>query len=94
MYKLNLTYNERRAIDFCGDRYFCGDDLFKVLTKYHINAAEDWREKKDITFELPEYAAWEIKEFIDLDTDELKTNFPLFGAELSKKLITFYEEII
>lgn len=94
MYKLTLTHDERLAIDFCGYRYFCGDDLFKVLTKHHVNAAEDWRERKNITFELPEHAAWEIKELIEQDTDELKTGFPLFNTELTIKLITFYDSII
>lgn len=92
MYKLTLTHGERKAIDFVGNRYSCGDNLSWILWSCPNDAVKEWGEKNDITFEIPEGKAWEIKELIENDLEG--TTFPLFNEELSQKLITFYDSII
>lgn len=92
MYKLTLTRSERKAINFAGYRYCCGDELFNHLCDSEFD--HDWDSQEDIEFRIPENLAWLINECISEDTNKLETCFPLFSDELSKKLIDFYNEVI
>jgi len=58
MYSLMLTAEERRALDWVGDRYNSG----KVAEILLDCIAEDraWSDDGDITFPIPEHIAWEI----------------------------------
>lgn len=66
MYTLKLSYAERKAIDWIGDRYTHGDDLFKLLTADGVVQTEpaEWLDLTDIEFQIPEYIAWDIANLI------------------------------
>ena len=95
-YKLTLSYGERKAIDWIGYRYFHGDDLYKLLrqgkkTNPTMPSDEiEWSGNYDITFELPEHVAWEIKDGIEDENCELSC----FADTLKEKLLTFIDGII
>lgn len=55
MYTLTLTKGEREAIDWVGDCYSNGIDLF-LLLDVPENGPE-WDEPGDITFQVPEHVA-------------------------------------
>jgi hypothetical protein len=68
-YKLTLTKEERKAIDWIGNRYPHGHDLYRLLwieskveNESCINPWDlaDWGYDEDITFLIPESVAWEI----------------------------------
>jgi hypothetical protein len=82
-YKLILTHQERRAIDFVGYRYPNGDDFCKLLLEASWELDVDWSDPTDIIFEIPEHLAWEIR---DLLVDDQLT---LFADELRVKIYDF-----
>ena len=100
MYKLILTYDERKAIDFVGYRYPHGNDLFDILWSENVrleNAAlinDNWLYKGDIVFLIPEHIAWNIKELIQESTEYFSCGLALFSDDLTKKLIDFCMEIV
>jgi|APSaa5957512622_1039677.scaffolds.fasta_scaffold35730_3 hypothetical protein len=91
MYKLTLTSDERKAIDWIGYRYSNGDDLYNLLmadaTKTIGLGA--WDEDKDITFLIPENIAWEIRDNAEKEDGDFVYNFPCFDNDLSRKMINF-----
>ena len=92
MYHLTLTHDERKAIDFAGYRYGHGDDLYKVLwTDCKANPEDaDWDADCDITFDIPEHAAWKIHEI----GEECELRWDLFADELATKLTDFVMRIV
>jgi hypothetical protein len=95
MYILTLTYEERKAIDWIGDRYSHGYDLFSLLrhcfTKVNDNIEDwDWSTNCDITFTIPENVAWQIRDIIEEDNGSLAC----FSEELKLKLWKFAEQIV
>lgn len=100
MYKLTLTHEERSAIDWIGNRYRHGDELFKILwgeyvIKYSLShdiKEEDleWDGRYAITFNMPEYIGWEVNEIIQENDYALEC----FAGDLRSKLISFSENIV
>lgn len=90
MYKLTLTPNERKAIDWVGYRYGHGYDLSRQLEKGQWNTDIDWYSDQDIEFNLPEYVAWLIKDIGEED------NFlwTCFSPEFAQKMNDFCDKII
>lgn len=90
MYTLTLTQGERRAIDWIGDRYAHGNDLYYRL--WHDSTAvpddADWDSPADITFTVPENVAWQIQEIVKAD------NLACFAPELVSKLQEFCDRIV
>lgn len=86
-YSLTLTKGERRAIDWIGGRYEHGEDFYRLLSDVMPEDAE-WDEGEDITFTIPEYKAWEIK---DLLNDSL---FDCFAPSLVEKIRRFLDRIV
>jgi hypothetical protein len=84
IYKLTLTYDERMAIDWVGHRYSHGDDLAKLLD----DSNDEWTERKDIEFTVPEHIAWDIQAICEED------NLTCFSDEFKLKLIRFCEGIV
>jgi hypothetical protein len=84
MYQLILTAGERKAIDWIGNRYGHGTDLYKLLwSKCNSAPADaDWDSKDDITFAIPENVAWQIGEL----GEECEYRWDCFAPELAKKL--------
>lgn len=90
MYKLTLTKSERDAIDWIGDRYTHGFDFYCTLIWECMNENDEWCQEGDITFNIPEAYAWEIKEGLEKE----KYGFACFSEELKSKLMDFCDKII
>lgn len=61
-YRLTLTADERKAIDWIGDRYDHGNTLSRLLLdECELSPADaEWADRGPITFALPEHVAWAI----------------------------------
>lgn len=80
MYRLTLTREERKAIDWVGYRYRHGDELYRLLWPLnHTPSEADWDADCEITFVVPEAIAWLIAGIIDEDLDCLS---PAFAGKL------------
>ena len=92
MYTLTLTYGERRAVDWIGDRYRHGDELFKLLWSgcRHRPDNAEWQSRETITFEVPEHIAWVIGEM----GEEGNYLWDCLASELSEKLTEFCMNIV
>lgn len=100
MYTLTLTHDERKAIDWIGHRYAHGDYLRRMLddssvVRYNVpfNITEEdifWDIEHEITFNIPEHIAWEIRDIVYSNGCSLEC----FSDELKAKLIHFSEQII
>lgn len=93
MYTLSLSPSERQAIDFVGHRYWHGNELFLLLNDcQQVNHCDEWADNETITWYIPEYKAWEIREHIT--DDEGRPTLDLFAPSLVSKLMQFCDEII
>jgi hypothetical protein len=92
MYHLKLTATERKAIDWIGDRYAHGHDLYKVLWVQAKPTPEDadWDSPCDITFVISESVAWQIHEI----AEECEYRWDCFAPSLATKLTRFCEQIV
>ena len=89
MYEITLTSEERRAIDWIGNRYFHGDPLFGFLWDIKVITTEietDWSDKDPITFKIPHEIAHMI-------CDELEFPLTHFADELNEKFKAFCKEV-
>ena len=89
MYTLSLTSGERQAIDHIGGRYAHGHDLFSLLTDF-LKEDEEWSSDDEITFELPEWAAWTIMDI----AEECDHTWDCFGEQLFMKMEDFVSQIV
>ncbi len=99
-YTLTLTAADRKAIDWIGARYTNGNDLYKLLWKeseQHQGAwanydseDRDWDAPTDITFKVPEYAAWQIRDNAECEDG----SWPCFSPELAAKMQAFVDSIV
>lgn len=96
-YILDLTFGERKGIDFVGYRYNNGSDFKYILIhdsviidENNIEVESDWLDRKDLTFAIPESAAWEIKDLLESDD----VFCPCFSPDFKSKLHNFIDEII
>jgi hypothetical protein len=89
MYTLTLTQDERAAFDWVGDRYATGDEVADILREY-MNEDDEWGQDGDLTFHLPEYAAWIIRELSEKE-DEI---WPCFADGLASKMCDFCYNIV
>ncbi len=91
MYKLTLTKNERAAFDWVGNRYNSGDIMNILLTCEREGDNRDWDDNDgDLTFIVPEYKAWEIKDLAEQEDYA----FPCFANELKGKMWDFCDNIV
>jgi hypothetical protein len=88
MYQLILTAEERRAFDWVGDRFNAGQ-VASILTG-HLPEDREWADEGDLTFDLPEHAAWEIQRL----AEEEEFLWPCFGGNLRTKLNDFLGQIV
>lgn len=90
MYRLTLTKGERDAVDWVGGRYRHGTDLCRLLCgQCNREPAEaDWDDDVEITFVIPEPAAWELNEIIEED------GLACFAEELRAKFYTLQGQIV
>ena len=91
MYKLTLTKEERKAIDWIGNRYFHGNNLRSYLIrKCEFPDILQWNSEEDATFLIPENIAWQIRAGFEDENFE----FACFSDELKTKLIQFCDQIV
>jgi len=95
-YKLMLTSQERRAVDFIGYRYSNGDDLYDALWGCcrAEPEGEEWGSGADIEFTVPEHIAWRIAENAQLEDGDSEYTFPCFSGDLTAKMQEFCWNII
>jgi hypothetical protein len=88
-YRLTLTAAERSAIDWVGNRYRHGDELYRLLWAESRQSPDDadWDDPRDIEFAIPESVAWTIGEIIDDGLD-------CFAGDLCHKLYEFRGRIV
>lgn len=89
-YRLELTEQDLHTLYFVGHRYCCGSMLIEAIQKY-----EEWRvDNTNCVYHLPEHVAWQISEYINLDTEDGTTEHPLLAGELWSKLLEFKDSIV
>lgn len=91
MYKLTLTSSERQVINFVGDRYANGYQLFTLLldnSVQHVTqpfSGEDWwGDNIEIIFLIPEHIAWQIKDLAEHENNLWPLFSPAFAAKMQK----------
>jgi hypothetical protein len=75
---LTLDASERQAIDWIGDRYSHGDDLFRALCQTTMN--DEWDGNCDVTFECDDVTFLPIK--VAILGDHLECFSPKFHNKL------------
>jgi hypothetical protein len=90
MYTLMLTKDERKAIDFVGNRYWNGYDLQDLLQDGEVVADGEWDSDGDVRYAIPENIAWDVVSAWELEEKQC----PLFGPDLTVKIVTFLESIV
>lgn len=93
MYRLTLTSGERRAIDWVGNRYAHGDELYRLLwagCKHMLPEGADWDSEEEITFIVPESIAWSIADI----ADQCDNRWDCFADELAAKLSRLVGSIV
>lgn len=93
MYTLTLTHADRAAFDWVGGRYYTGDAVASILQDCippMVSDHTEWDGNYPITFEIPEYRAWEIAELSESE-DGL---WPLFNRALRTKMVDFVNRIV
>jgi hypothetical protein len=90
MYELTLTKADRDAIDWIGNRYWHGSDLFDLLVTCDTDQDDHpelapWQTDGDVTFKIPESVAWEMRD----KANEIDWLFDCFSDEFSQKLTDF-----
>jgi|GEM_PF-3387367 len=81
MYTLTLTPDERRAFDWVGDRYTAGA-VADLLRDCIPEESPEWEEDGDITFNLLEHIAWQVRDL----AEEEGNAWPCFAPDLAEKL--------
>lgn len=89
MYTLTLTREDRKAIDWIGNRYAHGNHLFLLLASLDWGET-DWSDLDNMTFEVDEPTAWRIAEI----REECEGRWDCFGPELVEKLEEFCGRIV
>lgn len=102
-YKLTLTYADRMAIDWVGDRYSNGTELYRLLwieTPDECQSAEmpleqiedgvQWDGNYSITFDVPEQIAWKIKD----NEEQEDSSWSCFADELRLKMERFIDSLV
>ena len=96
MYTLTLTSADRKAIDWIGNRYRHGDELYSLLwsecDQHAIpdsngNPSDDWDSPQPIRFDIPENVAWQIVEIIGEGLD-------CFSRDLCSRLWEFAGQVV
>lgn len=89
MYKLTLTKEERKAIDWIGHRYRHGNELRDILDySPQTDGAElEWDDGGAATYDLSESDAWTICEIVEEGLD-------CFDPDLCAKLHDFAEGVV
>lgn len=91
MYRLTLTRDERRAINWVGNRYTNGDELYTTLQDCETKPEDvDWDYDRDITFYIPEHTAWQISNAADQED----SRWPCFAIALADKMDDLCSQLV
>jgi len=92
MYQIKLNQEDRQAIDWIGHRYGHGTSLKNILESLDVerNPDVDWESDIDITYQLPEYKAWQLKEVVEEDNLDCIN----LGSNLAQELTRFINSIV
>ena len=99
-YKIRLNQDDISALDFVGRRYDCGTLLLEQILINALEIAYDDKNQDDSDYAygiiavIPEQTAWDIKDRMDNDTENMTTNHPLLGGSLWAKLVELYDSIL
>ena len=89
-YKLTLTKGERDAFDWIGDRYSSTGNQAAELIQEGMPSDKSWSDSEDITFDIPEGAAWGINDLAESED----FSWPCFSEALASKMNQFCGEIV
>lgn len=98
-YKIRLTQDDIKSLDFVGYRYDCGMLLLEQIL-INGNLTYDDKDQDDpdyaygFTATIPEHTAWDMRDRIDNDTENRNTDHPLLGGLLWAKLTALYDSIV
>ena len=103
-YDLILTLGERKAIDWIGNRYVHGNELYHILQACHQQVISDdvdvddsefmptdfgsWDGNCTIRFCFQEHQAWQVKDLLQ------DTQLECFDDDFAAKLHKFIDDII
>lgn len=87
MYTLTLSRDERRAVEWVGNRYWNGDE-FRFILMDCINHGSEWDDAGPVTFFVDEFQAWNI---LDLSRSD---GWTCFSPAFVDKLELFLEKIV
>jgi hypothetical protein len=89
-YKLTLTEDDWKTIQFVGHRYCWSTALLAALFE------DRSREVSGTTYDIPEHVMWEIYAAFDADTEGGHDFFPMLasGSELCSKLAVLYMSVV
>lgn len=92
MYQIKLNQEDRKAIDWIGNRYGHGTSLKNILESLEVerNPDVDWESHLDIIYQIPEYKAWELKEVVEGDNLDCIN----LGSNLAQELTRFINSIV
>jgi len=92
VYSLTLTKAERQAINWVGNRYRHGDELADILIECMDEDIEYFLDgdDNDITFNIPEYDAWDINRI----GDECNYQWDCFSPQFAAKMTSFCMGIV
>lgn len=96
MYNLTINREDIRALEFIGNRYSIGDDLYNLLINSFIIYKNDEDPNEGFTVYLTENEAWEVLEYLSDDTDDLRTSHPFLSSDsnLWQQLINLYNTVV
>lgn len=106
-FRLDLSLEEREAIDWIGHRYSNGNDLFDILLNDEVivfNTMDitgldyipiewDWGDDKEYAFLIPQREAWKIVDNAQEEDGDHEYNFPCFCERLERKCREFCSEV-
>ena len=90
-YSLTLSESERDAFDWVGHRYSStGFDMASMIQE-GMPEDKEWGDSKgDITFNIPEWAAWQMAELAQSEEHQ----WPCFSENLAQKMSAFVDAIV
>ena len=94
-YKLTLTKEDRKAIDWIGDRYSGAPALFRAWQRVETDENRAWNDDGDFNLVIPEHVAWDIRQAADEDAQgDYASLWPCFAPSLRDKLNAFLDSIV
>ena len=90
-YRLTLTEQDMKTVDFVGERYNWSEALQGIYRRCETTTGHDGD-----TYLIPEHEAWVLRDAFDADTEGGHCMFPMLdgSSDLARKLWKFWESIV